>query len=156
MVANQVRSTARKKPDSETVYKLPKPKRQSSSTNLKLVNPSLEKQRFTVYSTSPSQRFIAKLDKLSKILANFAIIGLVSAATSYACMASLEFKVSKELKNLEVEIKNREDLKSYVSKAYSWENLYIRAKKSHLVEAEKIEISTVPKSIFHLTNVLND
>ncbi len=151
-----MRSTAQKKFDSETVYKLPQQKRTSSTANLKLVNPSLEKQRFVVYSTHPSQRVLAKLDKISKVLANFAIIGLVCAAASYACMVSLEYKVSKELKSLEVEIKNREDLKSYVSKAYSWENLYDRAKKSHLMEVDKIEIARAPKSIYHLAAEIND
>lgn len=118
--------------------------------NLQLVNPSLVRKRFLVYSSIPEQKKVIIFHKIADYMINVAIVGLLLASFSYAIAISLEYKVSKEMNQLEIQIKNREDLKSYVSKAYSWENLYTSAKKNHMVEVGQLEIANSPKAVFHL------
>jgi hypothetical protein len=107
------------------------------------------RKQFKLISSTPHERFLSKIRTLNKILINLSLAGLFTAALSYFALVNLEFEVSQNLKKLENEIKNREDLKSYLSKAYSWENLHSFAKASNLYEAKNIEVTSTNNSKKH-------
>jgi hypothetical protein len=117
--------------------------KQKKSPNLSVVGSLKPARQLKIYSSSPSQRISAKLNYLIKFCFNFALIGFSISALAYFCSVSLEADVAHHLRNLENQIKNREDLKSYLSKVYSWQNLNTKAQEMKFVKAKKVE--TAPK-----------
>lgn len=106
--------------------------------------------KLKVYSSSPQERILARYKALTRAAINMALIGFLGAALSYFFSVSLESQVSHHLSSLEVQMKNREDLKSYLGKAYSWQNLTAKAEKMNFKEAKQIEIASGKKSFFHM------
>ncbi len=106
--------------------------------------------KLRVYSSSPQDRLLARYRALTRAAINMALIGLFGSALSYFFSVSLESQVSHHLSTLEVQMKNREDLKSYLSRAYSWQNLTAQAEKMNFKEAKQIEIASGKKSFFHM------
>ena len=80
---------------------------------------------------------------------NLSIIGFIGAAISYFCLLSLQFEISQHLRQLETQMKNREDLKSSLGKIYSWSNIDIEAQKANLKKASQIEIVKTKASLSH-------
>ncbi|MDJ0625599.1 MAG: hypothetical protein QNJ31_04440 [Candidatus Caenarcaniphilales bacterium] len=115
--------------------------------HLKLVEDNY-KPDLSVYSSTPDKRFLAALKKLNKKILNLSIIGLISAAISYFCLLSLESEVARSLDKFNYEMKNREDLRSYLGKVYSWANIDKAARENNLSEVEKIEFAKVQKTSF--------
>lgn len=105
------------------------------------------KQTFRVISTSPKQRFLSKIAYLQKIVLNVALVGVLGAGLSYFSLISLEFEVSNQMNKLDKQMKTREDLKSYLGKAYSWASLNSAAKANNFQEAKTIEISNAEESV---------
>lgn len=125
-------------------------KLKENSKYLSVVGELRPTRQLKVYSSSPKQRFSTKLNYLIKACFNFALIGFCISAFSYFCSVSLETEVSYHLRKIENQMKNREDLKSYLSKVYSWQNLNVKAEKMNYVEAKKIEKASNQKSLGHL------
>jgi hypothetical protein len=125
------------------VSALPKYKQKPSA-------PKRKPNNFKVYKSSPGQRLHARVNAFTKSLTQVALIGVLGAALSYFCSMSLEAKVSHRLHNLEKHMKSREDLKSYLGRLYSWQNLNVKAEKLNLVQAHKIENALKKKSIYHM------
>ncbi|MDX1919680.1 MAG: hypothetical protein SFU25_02975 [Candidatus Caenarcaniphilales bacterium] len=105
------------------------------------------KQSFKIFSSSPRQRFLSKLAYLQKIVLNVALLGVLGAGLSYFSLISVEFEVSKQMNKLDKQMKAREDLKSYLGKAYSWANLINTAKLNKFEEAKNIEVSEAKDSL---------
>lgn len=116
--------------------------------HLKVIEGSY-KPEFKIYSTSLDTRLLSKVQSLTKAVFNLSVIGLVGAALSYFCLLSLEFEVSKNLTKFENQIKNREDLRSYLGRAYSWASINEAAKENNLSEAKNIEFAKAKKTSFH-------
>ncbi len=106
-------------------------------------------KKFKVYSSSPFQRLANRLKFFNKIALNLSIIGFLGAAISYFCLLSLQFEISQHLRQLETQMKNREDLRSSLGKIYSWSNLYTEAQKANLQQASQIEIVKTKPSLAH-------
>ena len=106
-------------------------------------------KKFKVYSSSPLQRLANRLRFFNKIALNLSIIGFIGAAISYFCLLSLQFEISQHLRQLETQMKNREDLKSSLGKIYSWSNIDTEAQKANLKKASQIEIVKTKASLSH-------
>lgn len=122
------------------------PKEQKASHLHVVLQP---KQRLQVISSTPQQRFLFRLQKVTKLVSNLALLGLIGSAISYFMLISVEYDVNHNLKQLELQMKNREDLRSYLGQAYSWSNLSAQAGKSKMVEAKKVEVVPGKKTSFH-------
>jgi len=122
------------------------PKQKRASHLHVVLQPTRE---FKVLSTSPVQRLSIRLQRIINICSKLAFLGLTGAIVSYFALISVEYEVNQNLRQLEKQMKNREDLKSYLGKAYSWSNLQTEAQKAKMVEAKKVETINLKKTSFH-------
>ena len=115
----------------------------SSKRKLKVVEKLKPARKLTVYSSSPTQQIKAKLENMISVCLKLSIIGFACSALSYFCATSLETKVNQNLKTFENQMKDREDLRSYLGKVYSWQNINAKAHKLNLKPAQQIEIAKI-------------
>ncbi|MDX1918810.1 MAG: hypothetical protein SFT81_06710 [Candidatus Caenarcaniphilales bacterium] len=104
-------------------------------------------QQFTVYTSTPEQILFSRLKRCTKITAITAGASLLLAALMQFCLLGIELEVSEHFTNLETQLKNREDLKSYLGHAYSWHNLDRRMQQLKALQANMLEVNTKPKTI---------